>query len=56
MLEPDYYFDGRACYLSCDVGSADDCGYTWQNPNEIPFDIYADICGVYKGWSSGSIL
>lgn len=50
MLEPDYYFDGLACYLSCDVGSNDDCGYRNDDGHkrDEPFDIYAEINGLYN--------
>lgn len=52
MLEPDYYFDGLACYLSCDVGSSDDCGYRNDDGHkrDEPFDIYNEIVGIYTEW------
>lgn len=57
MLEPDYYFQGRACYLSGDVGNADDCGYVWDNVNAAPYDIWDEVCGVFgKVWSVGTVL
>jgi len=52
MLEPDYYFDGRACYLSCDVGSGDDCGYRDDDGHkrDEPYNIYSEIVGIYEDW------
>lgn len=52
MLEPDYYFRGLACYLSCDIGSSDDCGYRNDIGHECdePFNIYNEIVGVYTEW------
>ena len=52
MLEPDYYFDGKACYLSCDVGSNDDCGYNndKEHWDDEPYSIYDEVVGVYNMW------
>lgn len=52
MLEPDYYFQGLACYLACDVGSNDDCGYRDDEGHTLdePFDIYNEMVGVYTKW------
>ena len=52
MLEPDYYFDGQACYLSCDVGSNDDCGYRDDDGHkrDEPYNIYSEIVGIYEDW------
>jgi hypothetical protein len=54
MLEPDYYFHGLACYLSCDVGSNDDCGYRDEVGYKLdePFDIYSEVVGIYEEWRS----
>lgn len=52
MLEPDYYYDGRARYIHCDIGANDDCGYS--NDPELwlkeAFDIYYEVVGIYKEW------
>jgi hypothetical protein len=55
MLEPDYFFRGVACYLSCDVGSSDDCGYRDDEGHKLdePFDIYREVVGVYSRWRNG---
>ena len=52
MLEPDYYFQGLACYLTSDVGSSDDCGYRNDAGHALdePFDIYNEVVGVYTRW------